>query len=339
MGLKSSLRNALNAMLRRYGYEVIEGRRVYDWQRHSDSQRNYTKSTVPREAMEYLRQENPRLQEMQTRYSAFSSEVTAPVVWIDTHVRPTDIPYFRGDRAYVWQLMGPNMNVMAYALTTFYVKSIDKLRLLEVLKEDEWFGVFTFRIDNKLISRDLLDSIVEIYFLDKHLDVTRAKNLTILDIGAGYGRLAHRMVSALPNIETYLCTDAVAVSSFISEYYLRFRGIDGKAKVIPLDEIEDALKERSISLAVNIHSFSECRISAINWWLARLRANRVRYLMIVPNADTHGGERLVTNHGDDFGEAIEKHGYKLVAKEPKYRDPVVQKYGVNPTYHYLFELQ
>lgn len=61
--------------------------------------------------------------------------------------------------------------------------------------------------------------------------------------------------------------------------------------------------------------------------------------MIVPNSGKHGGELLLTNDGKDFGEVIEKHGYKLVAKEPKYRDPVVQKYAINPTYHYLFELQ
>ncbi len=35
---------------------------------------------------------------------------------------------------------------------------------------------------------------------------------------------------------------------------------------------------------------------------------------------------------------IEKHGYKLLIKEPKYGDIVVQKYAMNPTYHYLFEL-
>jgi hypothetical protein len=61
--------------------------------------------------------------------------------------------------------------------------------------------------------------------------------------------------------------------------------------------------------------------------------------MIVPNANNHGGELLLTNDGKDFGEVIEKHGYTLVAKDPKYRDPVVQEYAINPTYHYLFELQ
>lgn len=339
MGLKTYLRKALNSLLKRYDYEIIESRRLYEWQKCPEAQPSYKQSRLTKEATDYLQQNNPRLQELQARYTIFSNEVTAPLVWTDGYVRPDDILYFRGDNAYVWQLRGPNMNIMAYALTTFYVKSIDNLGLLELLKEDDSFGIFTFRLDNRLMSRDLLDSIMEIYFLEKHLSLSLSKDMTILDIGAGYGRLAHRMVGALPNIQNYLCTDAFAISSFISEYYLRFRSIEGRAKVIPLDEIENTLRNRAVNIAVNIHSFSECRISDIDWWLSLLEKHGVKYLMIVPNSGNHGGERLLTNDGKDFGEVIEKHGYKLVTKDPKYRDPVVQKYAINPTYHYLFELQ
>lgn len=339
MGLKTYLRKALNSLLKRYDYEIIESRRLYEWQKCPEAQPSYKQSRLTKEATDYLQQNNPRLQELQARYTIFSNEVTAPLVWTDGYVRPDDILYFRGDNAYVWQLRGPNMNIMAYALTTLYVKSIDNFGLLELLKEDDSFGIFTFRLDNRLMSRDLLDSIMEIYFLEKHLSLSLSKDMTILDIGAGYGRLAHRMVGALPNIQNYLCTDAFAISSFISEYYLRFRSIEGRAKVIPLDEIENTLRNRAVNIAVNIHSFSECRISDIDWWLSLLEKHGVKYLMIVPNSGNHGGERLLTNDGKDFGEVIEKHGYKLVTKDPKYRDPVVQKYAINPTYHYLFELQ
>lgn len=339
MGLKTYLRKALNSYCKRYGYEIIERWRLYEWQKCSEAQPSYKQSRLSKEATDYLQQNNPRLQELQARYTIFSNEVTAPLVWTDGYVRPDDILYFRGDNAYVWQLRGPNMNIMAYALTTFYVKSIDNLGLLELLEEDDSFGIFTFRIGNRLMSRDLLDSIMEIYFLEKHLSLSLSKDMTILDIGAGYGRLAHRMVSALPNIQNYLCTDAFAISSFISEYYLRFRSIEGRAKVIPLDEIENTLRNKAVNIAVNIHSFSECRISDIDWWLSLLEKHGVKYLMIVPNSGNHGGGRLLTNDGKDFGEVIEKHGYKLVTKDPKYRDPVVQKYAINPTYHYLFELQ
>jgi len=35
---------------------------------------------------------------------------------------------------------------------------------------------------------------------------------------------------------------------------------------------------------------------------------------------------------------IEKHGYREVAKDPKYAEPVLQKYAVCPAWHFLFEL-
>lgn len=209
--------------------------------------------------------------------------------------------------------------------------------LLETLEEDDLFGIHTFRIAGRLVSRDLLDSIIEIGFLEDHLHVAAFNDLTILDIGAGYGRLAHRAVTALPNIADYLCTDALAVSTFISEYYLRFRKVEDKARAVPLDQIEAVLQRNDVDIAVNIHSFSECAVGAIEWWLRLLEKSRVKYLMIVPDALKNGGRLLQTVDGKDFRGVVEKHGYRLTAKEPKYRDSFVQEYGMNPTYHYLFE--
>lgn len=338
MSIKTRLRKALNSVRNRYSYRIIPSRLLYEWQKRPQTQPIYNPSKLPEGATGYLQQSNPRLKDLQARYNIFDRGVTAPLVWTDVYARSDEVSYFRGDNAYVWQLRGANMNIMAYALTAFYVESIDEFGLLGLLEEDEFFGNFAFHINNRLISRDLLDSIIEIYFLERHLNLSRSKNLNILDIGAGYGRLAYRMVAALPNIQNYFCTDAIAISTFVSEYYLRFRNIEDTAMVVPLDEIEDVLRNRSVDIAVNIHSFSECRLSAIDWWLSLLAKNKVKHLMIVPNVGNHGGELLQTNDGKDFGEVIEKHGYRLIAKDPKYLDSVVQKYAINPTYHYLFEL-
>lgn len=338
MTLKRSIKQFVNFILRVYGHEIVQSSLLYDWQKSSQILPRHIDAPLPDGAENYLRQDHPRLKSLQERYSLFDKSITAPLVWTDDQLTPDEVKYFRGDNAYVWQLRGQNMSAINYALTTYYVKSIDNLHLLERLVEDNHFGVFTFPIDNKTVSRDLLDSIIEINFLEKHLNVSSWNNLNVLDIGAGYGRLAHRMTSALPNINTYLCTDAVAYSTFISEYYLRFRHLDKKAKVIPLDEIVTALHSQRMDIAVNIHSFSECRIPAIEWWLSLLAKNRVRYLMIAPNSGNHGGQLLLTNDRHDIQKVVEKHGYKLVAKEPKYRDPIVQEYALNPTYHYLFEM-
>ena len=289
-------------------------------------------------AVGYLKPDNQHLEELKARYARFSAEATTPLHWDDSYLQAEEIFRFRGDNAYMWQLRGDNMNAAAYALATYYIRSIDKLGLIDRLEEDGLFGACTFEVGGRRVSRDLLDSIIEINFLERHLQLSSREHFRVLDIGAGYGRLAHRMLAGLPNVERYLCTDAVAVSTFISEYYLRFRGLDDRAKVVPLDEIDAALQAIPVNLAINIHSFSECHLPAIEWWLSLLERHRVEYLMLVPNANDHGGERLRTNDDKDFHQIIERHGYRQVAMEPKYLDTVVQAHAINPTCHYLFRI-
>jgi putative sugar O-methyltransferase len=144
------------------------------------------------------------------------------------------------------------MHETAYALTEFYIRSIDTLGLLEKLSEDGLFGVSTFVLNTKAISRDLLDSILEMYFLEKHLGLFSRQKFNVLDIGAGYGRLAHRMTTAVPGLNAYLCTDGIAVSTFICEYYLSFRELSDGAKVAPLDEVESAIEVQPVDLAINV---------------------------------------------------------------------------------------
>lgn len=333
MNLRTHMKNVLEGILKRHGHEIIPSFVVYDWQRNIPTGAQYKESRLPEGAAAHLRPDNPKLMELCQRYAALTAQSQTAPVWNEGHVRPEDILYFRGDNPYVWQVRGKNMNILGYALSTYYVKSIDTLGLLGRLTEDDAFGNFTHTIDGRVVSRDLLDSIIEIYFLEKHLSVSTARSLTILDIGAGYGRLAWRLMSALPNVERYLCTDGVAVSTFICDYYLRFRNLQTKAQALPFDVVEKSLEDNTIDIAVNVHSFSECDLSSIDGWLSLLERHRVRHLMIVPNSPL-----LQTNEGKNFGDLIDKHGYKLVAREPKYRDPVVQEYGISPSYHYLFAL-
>ena len=330
--MKKLLKSILKPVLRRYGYVIMRSDSLYGPQKESPTRRIH-ELKLPEGAEHYLQPDNKRLKELYARYALCDKNVTTPIVWTDGHVKPDDIKYFRGDNAYVWQLRGANMNVPGYAMATYYVKTIDTSGFLEKLREDDYFGIITYFIDNKIVSRDLLDSIMEIYFLEKHLQISSFNELTILDIGAGYGRLAYRMLNVFPSIRYYLCTDAIAASTFVCEYYLAYRRIENKAKVIPLDEIENTLKTQKVDIAINIHSFSECRVTAIEWWLSLLEKNRVKYLMIVPNSQ----DRLLTSDHQDFQLIIEKHGFKLIAEEPKYLDPVVQKYAMSPAYHYLFE--
>lgn len=333
----------VNSVLRFVDAEIVkrsELKRMVGARRDSPS---FAKGPLPEGAAEYLRVDNPRLVELREHYRGAQEPALRHSQWKQQFVNnEIDLQHFRGDNAYLWTFRGVNSE-LSYLLTTYYVERTDHLGLLGRLEEDGLFGAHIFRFNDRLtVSSDLLNSLIEIDFLERHLGLSRSPGLNVLDIGAGYGRLAHRTVRAIPQIGTYFCVDAIPESTFLSEYYLRFRGVDRQGVVVPFTRIEQVMARNRIDLAVNVHSFSECNLSAIEWWLDLLQRHQVKQLMIVPNAGRHGGTKLESIEADgshsDFLTSILDRGYRLVTREPKYLDPSVQQYGVSPTYHHLFRL-
>ncbi|MCC5887096.1 MAG: putative sugar O-methyltransferase [Gammaproteobacteria bacterium] len=278
---------------------------------------------LPENAVQELRLDHPRLRQLREDYRALDLPVCRHTVWDDDRLKADlTLPWFRGDNAYVWQFrqMRSEVRIKQY-LALKHVESRDRLGLLARLEEDGAFGCWTFQYGNRpQVSRDLIESINEINFLDRHLDISGQRDFKMLDIGAGYGRLAYRMCSALDNVVRYDCVDAVAESTFLCEYYLKFRGVDDRASAIPLNELSRLAAPGEYDLAVNIHSFSECTLEAVRWWMRKLSELAVKYLLIVPNDP----EELLTSEADrskkDFSAAVEEAGYELIVKAPVYDD-------------------
>lgn len=353
MPLRSAVKNLLNRVLKSFDAQILSNWEIQSIQAEINSLRNrltkflpsrgpsFSPGMLPQDAEDYLRTDNPRLSELRSRYAGMHCPAISHSQW-NTVTSEIDLRHFRGDNPYVWQYQDGNAEVN-YFLTTSFLQSIDRLKLFERLQEDDLFGACTFRFDETLtVSRDLLDSISEITFLEEAIGISRIRNLKILDIGAGYGRLAYRLSSSLPGVEKAICTDAVPESTFVSEYYLRFRKATEKTQVVPLDEIEAFLDKNAIHLAINIHSFSECTIASISWWLDLLGKHNVRYFFLVPNAGEHGGARLLSTELPplkpvDFMPEILARGYRIVRERPKYGPVALQKHGVSPTRYYLFE--
>ena len=180
---------------------------------------SHVASALPEGANETLRADNPRITDLKQRYASLENASAHYTGWTDEHVSSQiEWPYFRGDNAYVWQVRDANERDN-YQATADYIKSRDRLGLLDKLTEDGAFGVYQYHTDEpKAVSRDLLDSIMEIYFLEDQLSLSKWPNIYILDIGAGYGRLAHRLATAMPDIGQYFCVDAIAESTFLSDY-------------------------------------------------------------------------------------------------------------------------
>jgi hypothetical protein len=301
----------------------------YGVKRLTEDERRYMRASyddntvLPPGATDTLHLGNPRLQQLQDSYRALDLPVCRHTVWDEAKLRKElTLPWFRGDNAYVWQFrqMRSELRLKQY-LALQYVQSQDALGLLSKLEEDGAFGCWTFRYGKRSpVSRDLLESINEINFLNRELRITEIPELKVLDIGAGYGRLAYRMSNSLPNLVRYDCVDAVPESTFLCEYYLGYRGVEDRASAVPLTELSRLAHAGEYHLAVNIHSFSECTLEAVDWWLAKLKELKVKYLLIIPNQP----EELLTSEPDgtkrDFSSAVKSAGYDLIRKAPVYDD-------------------
>jgi FkbM family methyltransferase len=294
---------------------------------------------LPAGAEEQLRDDHPRLVELRRAYAALDLPVTAASRWSPERVRAfLDLRWFRGETLITWHYReDPAATDRRYRAIHDGVRRDDLLGLLDRLEEDGLFGCWTFDVGaGRRVSRDLLESAAELNFLERRWQLTQRPRLRVLDIGAGYGRLAHRATSALGNLDDWCCVDAVPESTFLSEYYLGFRAAAPPARVVALPEIEAALRPGAFDLAVNVHSFSEMPLAAIEWWVALLERLGVPALFVVPNEP----EELLSLEADgsrrDFGALIERTGYALEARDPMIGDAAIAAEAAMRDHHHLF---
>lgn len=338
------LKRAIQRSLRKLGYSIYrlseEERKAYGrFEQHASSQ---TLATV-------FGSDLGRLNELRQRYAAVRLPVASHSIWESRKTSDTmsdigwggvDLRSFRGHSAYVWDYGTGNFEAtnLKYYLFTQAVRQKDRLQLLAKLREDGAFGCTTFDYAGVgRVSRDLLDSVVEINFLQQHMGLLDRDDVSVLDIGAGYGRMAHRVLDSHPGIRAYTCVDAIPESTFLCEYYLKFRGLAERAQVIPLDELEARLQSGAYTLALNIHSFSECTYAAIEWWLRRVQSLGIRHLMIVPNDPDQFLSMESNRSRRDYAPLLEELGYHLVAREPVFDDPQEQALIGIRDHMYLFE--
>lgn len=295
---------------------------------------------LPAGAEQDLDWDHPALQALRERYAALGWPVCSHVQWgqkAKGWIRKT-YRYFRGETPYVWQYRElPRVDHLKFFIFTRYAQSVDRAGLLQILEEDGAFGCWRYEYaDTPPVSRDLLDSVLELSYLDRQLALFEKNDFRVLDIGAGYGRLAHRMLAAHDGVADYCCVDAIAESTWLCEYYLRYRGVAERARAVPLDRLPEELQEDYFDLAINVHSFSECTYAAVQWWLELVQRLRIPYLFIIPNDP----DQFLTNEGEavkrDFAPLIYEAGYELINREPVFNDPTVRELMGIEDHFYLF---
>jgi hypothetical protein len=249
-------------------------------------------------------------------------------VWDKKHLKKFDITKFRADNIYVWQ--SREFEEVNYFLTYLYALEIDKLGLLRNLRESGDYGVETFIFNDIKVSRDLMDSVIEINYLNDLLNLSSKKELHVLDIGAGYGRFARRILETFPE-STVTCIDAIPLSTCISRYYLDNFIQANHARVHDLESLE-AIRPKEFDLAVNIHSFSEMSIESVKFWIDFLIKIEVEFLFIVPN-----GPELALNDGTNFGPLLQHSGFEILDRREKYQIDEFSKFAIYPSTYYLLQ--
>jgi hypothetical protein len=262
-----------------------------------------------------LSADDPRLAELRAAYA----EVALPASrWHEDARRDfLDLRFFRGETLITWHRReeDPLATRLKFYVLLRAVAERDDLGLLGRLAEDGAFGCWTFDFDGwGRVSRDLLESAGELNALARLAGL--GAGTTVLDVGAGYGRLAHRATEA--GLGRWTCTDAIPESTFVCEAYLRHRGVAPPVEVVPLHEHG---RLGRFDLAVNVHSFSEVPLEAARWWIERVDAGA---WFVVPN-ETDG---LTSQEADgarrDLLPVFAAAGYRLAAREPLVADPAAR---------------
>jgi SAM-dependent methyltransferase len=296
---------------------------------------------LPEGAAGELSGDNPRLLEIKAAYAALDLPVLTPSRWNESAVSSfLDLQWFRGESLFYWHYRElPRITALKYFVWLGYIQRRDEPDFLDRLDEDGAFGCWTFDYTGHgRVSRDLLESVNEILFLERELKLSARTGFSVLDIGAGYGRLADRMSAALPNVTDYCCVDAVAEATFLSGYYLRHRARVPPARVVRLDHFEAEVEPGDFDLAVNIHSWPECTYAAVDWWVSHLERLAVPNLLVIPNEPTEllslepDGRRL------DLIPLLESAGYNLVKREPVIDDAATRELLRLHDHFHLFEL-
>ncbi|MDR1031778.1 MAG: putative sugar O-methyltransferase [Holosporales bacterium] len=139
-------------------------------------------------------------------------------------------------------------------------KENDLLKLSQICNKRQGGGASIF-YSNMWLDLDYLMALEEVLFLNDHLTSINS----ILEIGAGYGRTCHTILSLFPNIEKYTIVDLDQTLD-LSRSYLNDTVMQKDFKKIDFVSINNFMKRRA-ELTINIDSMQEMSHSAVKAYL------------------------------------------------------------------------
>ncbi|MFE4373645.1 putative sugar O-methyltransferase [Streptomyces sp. NPDC056835] len=133
---------------------------------------------------------------------------------------------------------------------------------------------FAVTYDGESVDLDYLRAVRDLEFIERNVDLDGAR---VLEIGAGYGRTCHTLMSN-KDISGYTVID-LPTTMALSRKYLREVLPDEQFKkvtFISVDEIETSLGDAVFDLCINIDSLAEMDVETVRYYLS-LIAGRGRH--------------------------------------------------------------
>jgi putative sugar O-methyltransferase len=175
-----------------------------------------------------------------------------------------------------------------------YVSRTDKTRLLESLNEPAEGNPPAVYLNNKLISQDIANSVLE-YKSIMESGINRKQIKIIMELGAGYGRNAYVFLKLNPGIKYFIVDIPPAL--YIAQKYLsgqfKDKKVFGFRKFARYSDIADELKRSDIAfflpgqlellpdktsdLFINISSLQEMRPEQIKYYFNQIRRLTGKY--------------------------------------------------------------
>jgi putative sugar O-methyltransferase len=190
-------------------------------------------------------------------------------LWIN-EAASADMAGFKSDqRNYKISLWSPATGGVRYLKALLY-------ELATRLTPDDWSKIekttnrdvgdpVTVRLGGRTVCMDYLQTALELGFIEKQTDLEGAR---VLEIGAGYGRTCHAMLSNY-DVAEYCIVDLEDTLMLSRAYLLEV--LDEKSfarmRFVRVEDIDTALGPDRFDLCVNVHSMTEMTPDTVDAYL------------------------------------------------------------------------
>jgi putative sugar O-methyltransferase len=189
--------------------------------------------------------------------------------WV-TEDAAADLSNFKADkRNYSLSLWNPEVCGIRYLKTLVY-------HLATELTPEDWVKLrnirnrevgdpLTVRIDGEPICIDYLQAVMELGFIEKHVDLQGAQ---VAEIGAGYGRTCHAVLSNY-ELSQYWIIDLTNTLRLSMKYLGEV--LDdaqySKVRFVDVADISQVMRATDFGLFININSFAEMTLQTVRDYL------------------------------------------------------------------------